>query len=228
MKSNKDLVSIIMSVYNSENTVARSIDSIKDQTYQNIEILIMNDGSNDESLKIIKEYENQDNIKIFNNKENIGLTKSLNILINNASGKYIARQDSDDLSYPFRIQEQIENIQSYNLDFSTSRAHIIGSKRKIPGLSFYFPNSFLMKYKNPFIHGTMVIKKSVIEEVGLYNESFYYAQDYKLMKDLLSKGFKYRTIKKPLYELNMENNISTKHKKEQKRYADYVRKGINP
>ena len=79
MESNKDLVSIIMSVYNSENTVARSIDSIKDQTYQNIEILIMNDGSNDESLKIIKEYENQDNIKIFNNKENIGLTKSLNI-----------------------------------------------------------------------------------------------------------------------------------------------------
>ena len=54
MESNKDLVSIIMSVYNSENTVARSIDSIKDQTYQNIEILIMNDGSNDESLKIIK------------------------------------------------------------------------------------------------------------------------------------------------------------------------------
>ena len=48
------------------------------------------------------------------------------------------------------------------------------------------------------------------------------------MKDLLSKGFKYRTIKKPLYELNMENNISTKHKKEQNRYADYVRKAINP
>ena len=85
-----------------------------------------------------------------------------------------------------------------------------------------------MKYKNPFIHGTMVIKKSAIEEVGLYNESFYYAQDYKLIKDLLSKGFKYRTIKKPLYELNMENNISTKHKKEQNRYADYVRKAINP
>ncbi len=228
MKSNKDLVSIIMSVYNSENTVARSIDSIKNQTYQNIEILIMDDGSNDESLKIIKKYENQDNIKIFNNKENIGLTKSLNILINNASGEYIARQDSDDLSYSFRIQEQIENIQKYNLDFSTSRAHIKGTKRKIPGLSFYLPNSFLMKYKNPFIHGTMVIKKSAIEEAGLYNESFYYAQDYKLMKDLLSKGFKYRTIKKPLYELNMENNISTKHKKEQKRYADYVRKGINP
>ncbi len=226
--SNKELVSVIMSAYNSQNTIEKSINSLLVQTYKNIEILIIDDGSNDKTLKSIMKFQNEPNIKIFENKKNIGLTKSLNKLIKISNGKYIARQDSDDISSPNRIMKQVEDIKKYDLDFSSSRGYIENTKRKIPGLSYYLPYSYLINYKNPFIHGTLLIKKAVIEEVGLYDERFYYAQDYKLMKELINKGYRYRVIGNPLYELNMTNNISTNKKSEQKYYADCVKKNLNP
>ena len=226
--SNKELVSVIMSAYNSQNTIEKSINSLLVQTYKNIEILIIDDGSNDKTLKSIMKFQNEPNIKIFENKKNIGLTKSLNKLIKISNGKYIARQDSDDISSPNRLMKQVEDIKKYDLDFSSSRGYIENTKRKIPGLSYYLPYSYLINYKNPFIHGTLLIKKAVIEEVGLYDERFYYAQDYKLMKELINKGYRYRVIGNPLYELNMTNNISTNKKSEQKYYADCVKKNLNP
>ncbi len=228
MMSNKELVSVIMSAYNSQNTIEKSINSLLVQTYKNIEILIIDDGSNDKTLKSIMKFQNKPNIKIFENKKNIGLTKSLNKLIKISNGKYIARQDSDDISSPNRIMKQVEDIKKYDLDFSSSRGYIENTKRKIPGLSYYLPYSYLINYKNPFIHGTLLIKKAVIEEVGLYDERFYYAQDYKLMKELINKGYRYRVIGNPLYELNMTNNISTNKKSEQKYYADCVKNNLNP
>ena len=226
--SNKELVSVIMSAYNSQNTIEKSINSLLVQTYKNIEILIIDDGSNDKTIKSIMKFQNKPNIKIFENKKNIGLTKSLNKLIKISNGKYIARQDSDDISSPNRIMKQVEDIKKYDLDFSSSRGYIENTKRKIPGLSYYLPYSYLINYKNPFIHGTLLIKKAVIEEVGLYDERFYYAQDYKLMKELINKGYRYRVIGNPLYELNMTNNISTNKKSEQKYYADCVKNNLNP
>ena len=85
-----------------------------------------------------------------------------------------------------------------------------------------------MKIKNPFIHGTLVIKKEVIQKIGMYDERFYYSQDYKLMSDFLSKGYKVKILKEPLYYLNMKGNISVKNKVEQNYYAECVRKDINP
>mgnify|MGYP003956348861 CR=1 FL=1 len=77
------MISIIMSVFNNSKTLERCIESILNQDYENFEFLIMNDFSKDSSNKILKDYENEDSrIKVFNNKENIGLTKSLNILVN--------------------------------------------------------------------------------------------------------------------------------------------------
>ena len=228
MMSDKELVSVIISAYNSQNTIEKSINSLLVQTYKNIEILIIDDGSNDKTLKSIMKFQNEPNIKIFENKKNIGLTKSLNKLIKISNGKYIARQDSDDISSPNRLMKQVEDIKKYDLDFSSSRGYIENTKRKIPGLSYYLPYSYLINYKNPFIHGTLLIKKAVIEEVGLYDERFYYAQDYKLMKELIDKGYKYRVIGNPLYELNMTNNISTNKKSEQKYYADCVKNNLNP
>ena len=80
MDENK-LVSVIMSVYNDANRVKKSIESILNQSYSNIELLIMDDGSTDNTFEICKNYQNENNVKIFKNNHNIGLTKSLNILI---------------------------------------------------------------------------------------------------------------------------------------------------
>ena len=90
-------ISVLMSVYNSENTLEDSIKSILNQTFTDFEFLISDDGSTDGSVEILKSYEKIDSrINIYFNKENIGLTKSLNKLLKHSSSEYIARQDSDD------------------------------------------------------------------------------------------------------------------------------------
>ena len=229
MKDSKDLVSFIMSTYNSEDTVSKSIESMLNQTYQNIEILIMDDCSNDNTYEICENYSRTNkNIFLFRNNKNIGLTKSLNKLLNHSKGTYIARQDADDTSMPERIQKQFEFIESNKLDGCSARSNIIGHRRVIPGLSYFFPIKLIMKYKNPFIHGTLFIKKTVLSDLGGYDERFIYSQDYKLMSDILQKGYRVSIIKTPLYNLNFSNNISTKFKKEQQYYANSVKRNIDP
>ncbi len=229
MSSNNKFVSVIMSTYNSINTLDTAIESIMNQTYQNLELLIMDDCSEDGSYEKINYYKDRfTNIKIFRNKKNLGLTKSLNFLIQNSSGYYIARQDADDISFDKRIEDQVREMVNFNLDFCTTRAFIKNTRKKIPGISYYFPSKIISKLKNPFIHGTLMIKKDSIIKAGLYNENFYYAQDYKLITDMFKRNYKYRKLNKPLYMLNMENNISSNKKKEQNYYASCVKNDTLP
>ena len=229
MDNSKPLVSILMSVRNGEQTVEKSIKSILNQSYDYFEFLIVDDCSTDSTLGKLKILEKQDNrISIFTNSENIGLTKSLNKLIKNTKGELIARQDADDYSNPERIYAQVEYLLKNRLDAVTSRALIIGSAKKIPGLSYYIPAKLLMKFKNPFIHGSLIIKKQVLNDLGLYDENFYFAQDYKLYLYLLNNGYSIKAINKPLYNLNTINNISSNNKDEQKYYFNCARKKIVP
>ena len=229
MDKNTKKVSVLMSTHNSESNVAISIDSILQQSYKNIEFLIIDDCSTDNTFEIIKEYsKNYQKIKVFRNKINIGLTKSLNLLISKSSGDFIARQDDDDASYPNRIKTQVDILQNSNIDFCSTRALTNPQKRKIPGVSFYFPIKVALKFKNPFIHGSLVFRKEILDSVGGYDEDFYYSQDLKLILNLIQKGYNYKIINKVLYNLNTLNNISEKKFKEQRYYADCARKGIKP
>ena len=222
-------VSVIMSVYNSEKTVAKSIESLIGQTYKNLVILLVDDFSTDKTFNICKEYENNfKNIYLFRNKNNLGLTKNLNFLINKSSGEFLARQDSDDISEPNRIEKQINFIEKYNLDGCTTRARIIQTGSIIPKKSLYLPKRFVIYIKNPFIHGSLVLKKTVAESIGNYNEKFYYSQDYKLMYDLVRAGSNLKIMKECLYHLNMNENISINKKTQQQYYARCVKKNIEP
>jgi len=224
-----DKLSVIMSVYNSEESLGDSIESILVQTYENFEFLIMDDGSDDNSPKILDDYAKQDNrIKIFKNSKNLGLTKSLNILISSSNGECLARQDSDDISSEDRFEKQLNYLSLNNLDACTVRALGSTTNKAIPNISYYFPLNLIIKFKNPFVHGSLIIRKNVIESLGGYDENFYYSQDYKLMSDLLSRDFKVKIMPDILYYLNQENNISTNSKEEQKYYAECVRKNKTP
>lgn len=218
-----------MSVRNNESFVSKSIDSVLNQTYKNFEFLIVDDFSNDNTYKIIKEYEKKDKrIKVFNNDKNLGLTKSLNNLISVSKGPIIARQDGDDISLKQRFLKQVHYFQSSKYEFSFSRAKALQGDRVMPKYSYYLPSTWVSKYKNPFIHGTLMIRKNTLKEVGNYNENFYYAQDYKLFKDLLDANKKFKYIREPLYMLNTENNISTLKKIEQNYYSDLVKQRKQP
>tara|TARA_Y100000816_G_C26076858_1_gene566967 strand:+ start:439 stop:1134 length:696 start_codon:yes stop_codon:yes gene_type:complete len=218
-------ISVIMSVYNDEKNVDDAIQSIINQTYQDFELLIMDDCSEDMTGKICKEYEkNFENIKIYKNSKNLGLTKSLNILISKSSGEYIARQDSDDISLRSRFENQIDYIESEKLDGCSTLSLIKGKGTIFPKFSSYFNPKFIAKIKNPFVHGSLIIKKEVFNAVNNYDENFYYTQDYKLTSDMLNNGYKIRVLNELLYISNTENNISSLHYFEQRNYAKQVRR----
>ena len=229
MNSSTELVSVLLSTYNSEATIEKSLISLLNQTYKNLEILIADDGSTDNTEEICKKFQlNDERILLFSNKKNIGLTKSLNSLAQKASGSLIARQDADDVSLPERIEKQIQFMNKKKLDAVTTRSLVKQNNKKRPGISFYIPNKLLINRKNPFIHGTLIIKENIFKDIGYYDERFYYAQDYKLFYDLLNKGYKVKTLNEALYILNTENNISSENLDRQNYYADCVRLGKIP
>jgi glycosyltransferase involved in cell wall biosynthesis len=223
--SNKNLVSVIMSVYNDELRVGKAIESILNQSYKNIELLIVDDSSTDKTLEICKDYI-QTNVHVYKNKKNIGLTKSLNKLLKLSNGNYIARQDSDDISHPTRIEKQINHMLKNKLLVSTTRANLLeNSPSKIrPRWSHHIPNTLIIKFKNPFIHGTLVIEKELLEEIGGYDEEYYFAQDFKLFSDLINLKINIQTLREPLYFLNTTDNLSTRFTSAQSEYSKKILK----
>lgn len=103
-----------MGVYNAEKTIKRCIDSILNQTYENWEFIICNDGSSDGTLNILNEYQKTDSrIKVISNKSNKKLAVSLNRCLKYAKGKYIARMDADDESLPQRLEVEVDFLERH-------------------------------------------------------------------------------------------------------------------
>ena len=226
---NKSLVSVLLPVLNGEKYIQKAAFSILNQSYKELELLIIDDGSTDNSYQMCMKISDHDKrVKVFKNQNNLGLTKSLNLLINESSGKYLARQDADDWSEETRFEKQLKFMNDENIDVVYARSVRNDTQNIFPRLSYYLPLNFVLRYKNPLIHGTMLAKKNIIEKVGGYDEKFIYSQDYKLAFDLINLGFKLRIMKNVLYKSNFINNISTTKKKEQEYYANCVRKGIIP
>ena len=123
INDNNKKVSVLLSVFNNKDTVEEAINSILNQSYRNIELLITDDFSDDSSYDICKYISKKDNrIILFRNSTNLGLTKTLNIMLKASTGYYIARQDADDISYFERIEKQIEALEKNNFDVIYTRA----------------------------------------------------------------------------------------------------------
>jgi glycosyltransferase involved in cell wall biosynthesis len=108
-------ISVIMATCNGEKTISRAIDSILNQSYTNIELIIVDDASTDDTKIIISRYKTK-KIKYLLNKSNLGLAKSLNIGLAHSSGCFIARMDDDDFSHPDRFTQQIKFIKKGSYD----------------------------------------------------------------------------------------------------------------
>ena len=115
----KEKVSIIVPMYNAEKFIGKTIESVLAQTYQNWEMLIMNDVSTDNSLAIVSVYAKKDErIKIVNTEKNVGVVKGRNFLIDLASGKYIAFLDADDYWHNEKLEKQIKFMKEKNASIS--------------------------------------------------------------------------------------------------------------
>ena len=218
-------ISIIMSVYNEERHLRASIESILNQTFTDFEFIIVNDGSTDASLEIIKSYADA-RIQIINNEENIGLTKSLNKAIKKARGEYIARQDADDISLPDRFEAQLKYLAKHpKTALLGTSIYVINEKGKMMKRRIALPSPGKALFKgNRFFHGSLIIKKDIIDELGPYNEQFKYSQDYELVLRI-SRIYDTRNLTTPLYKLRFhDKSITSAKRKEQKLYGIFAQK----
>lgn len=108
----KNKVSIIMPAYNAKDNIRYALDSIINQTYQNFEVIVVNDKSTDEILEILEEYEKKDNrIKVYSNEVNLKVAKTRNRAIEKATGQFLAFLDSDDEWHQDKLEKQINLFQ---------------------------------------------------------------------------------------------------------------------
>lgn len=186
-----------MSVYNNANFVSKAIESILNQTFTDFEFIIVDDGCTDDTLEIIKNFAQQDKrIKIIRNRINIGLTKSLNKAIKRAQGEHIARQDADDISLPQRFERQLTFLERHpNYAFCGGFGEI-RFKSQIRG-KFYEIDEIRRNLiiDNCFPHTSVMIRKSILEKYGYYDEKYLYSQDYELWARLI---YKYHLLAKNL------------------------------
>ena len=187
------VVSVVMSVYNAEKYLDAAIRSILEQTYNNFEFIIINDGSNDRSLEIIKKYKNEDDRIVLISRENRGLISSLNEGIVKARGEYIVRMDADDISLPFRIEKQLQ-VMEHEKDIVVCGSWInIFGENINEKVARYFEYDKQIKanllVSCCFAHPSVMIRKDVFTNNNiLYDERFKNAEDYYLWTQLAKVG----------------------------------------
>lgn len=207
------LISVVMPAYNAEKFLEESISSILNQTFNNFEFIIVNDGSKDKTKKIINSYKKKDKrIILLNNPRNLGLQVSLNKALKNARGKYIARMDADDISLPKRFEIQVEFLEKNKDIFLVGgSAIVINEKGEKMGCLIKGDNARRIKKKllksNPLIHPSIMFRNSQ----EYYREKFVCSEDYDLYLRLLSKRKKIVNIPQFLvkYRISKNSFVST-------------------
>ncbi|MDY0096866.1 MAG: glycosyltransferase [Candidatus Dojkabacteria bacterium] len=191
MEKSNPLVSIVIPVHNGEEYIKEAIDSCLNQTYRNIEVIVVDDKSEDRTLEILKEY--GDRIKVLPVEKQDGLGNVINIGIKVSKGKYIARMDADDVMYPTRLEKQVEYLESNPKCVAVGgQIDIIDENGKITGHREYAiedrdlkKNRFLFQ---PFAHPAVTLRKDILEDIGLYPENMWKVEDVKLFLILSTKG----------------------------------------
>lgn len=166
-------ISVILPVYNAQSYLRESIESILNQSFEDFELIIINDGSTDDSLSIMESYTDQ-RIRIIN-QSNAGLPISLNRAIATAKGEYLARQDADDISLPSRLAKQVAYLDAHpQCALLGTWAQILAENTPTDrSLSHPHLNGDIqlkLLFFNCFVHSSVMIRKSALEISGLYPE----------------------------------------------------------
>jgi glycosyltransferase EpsE len=210
-------ISVIMGVYNGEVHLRTAIESILNQTFMDFEFIICDDGSKDDSAKIVSDYAMNDNrIVLIRNQINLGLAASLNKCIDVAKSELIARMDADDISHANRLEIQFDYLMK------NSNIDILGTAIKV----FDGRGSYGFSYKNKsynkanvfrnnfFFHPTVMMKKSMLIAIKGYTvENYTYrTEDYDLWCKAVYNGFIGFNLSTPLLDYRQDRNSYSKRK----------------
>lgn len=210
-------VSVIIPTLNSEEYLEQSIKSILNQTYENIEIIVVDDGSDDSTIDIVKQIsDGREDVKLVQ-RESSGIPSARNRGISEATGYYIANQDSDDISHEKRLETQIEEIQERNLDTIGTGTHDIDEDGNILFRRNVIESidSSDVRQGCPIIHGTALMKKHVLDELGGYDTNFPVAEDKDLWVRMNEEGYNLGNIDRALYRFRRHGDST---------YASNIRK----
>ena len=204
------LVTVLMTVYNGAEYLNASVQSVFDQTFEGFEFLIINDCSTDDSIKIIRSF-NDKRVTIHNNEKNLGQTKSLNIGLKLAKGKYIARIDADDAALPKWLERLVGYIREHPEYAAVSPSVIIidgtDKRKKIRSVPADLHEIiFQVFYNSPMNHVSVLMNKDLILEHGGYDEEFKITQDYELWSSLVRDNYSITNIPDVLMSCRVHSN----------------------
>ncbi len=205
---NNPTISVIMPAYNAGRYMRDAIQSILSQTFSDFELLIINDGSTDSTEEIILSFKDP-RIRYIKNKTNVGLSPTLNIGLENATGKYIARMDSDDISHARRFEKQVEFLDK-NPDYGiVGCMYIVMDQERVPyeagGLDFRYEEEIKLCLfsSNVFLHGETMFRSEIIKNNTLrYNKVYNPCEDYDLWIRM-SENTKFHILEDILYSYMM-------------------------
>ena len=197
----KPLVTVVSSYYNRRDFVTESVRSLLEQTYENLEIIIVDDGSSDDTTEMLRALGSDPRLKIIS-QENKGLVKTFIDVIREAQGELIAIHGSGDISFPTRIEKQVALLTAHD-DIGVVGCHVEQTDY-VRGTSYTLRRDLhgdiraLLKRQNVYTHGEVMFKKDVYERAGGYREFFKYAQDYDLWLRM-SEHTGFSVVKEVLY-----------------------------
>ena len=208
------LVTILLPAYNAQSTIAEAIKSIINQTYRNWELLIINDGSVDETECVVQSFTCVDNrIKYIKNEVNRGLIYTLNRGLELALGSYIARMDADDISVDIRLEKQVFFMEHHpdvvvcGTDYTP-----FGHRKKFSKLPIYSnsKSAKLLLAQSPcFAHPTVIMRTKILRDNNIrYDGNYLHAEDYKLWIDLMDCG-NFHNLPEKLLKYRVSNSQVT-------------------
>lgn len=192
--TDEKLVSVLIPVYNVEFYVKDAIESIQNQTYKNLEIIVVDDASTDNTYDVVEKLAKDDRrIKLYKNESNLRIVKTLNYALTLANGYYIARMDGDDISAFDRIEKKVKFLEeSSDIDLVGCSLVSIDSNgeeiKRVKKLDDFDLIKKTLRYTSPISH-IWVCKKTVYEKLGGYRE-LSGAEDYDFILRLISSGMK--------------------------------------
>ena len=201
-----------MPVLNGSTHINEAIDSILNQSFTNFELLIIDDGSKDSTITKIRTY-NDSRIHLILNQKNIGQSKTLNKGLDMARGEYIARMDQDDISYPKRLEKQLNFMQKNNIDVCGTSYQVINEQGKIIKTVESHKNNFeiiLSAMMVPFIHPSVMFRNIFKEKNIFYgNNNKMQAEDYDLWIRLIKMNLVFGNTDEILIKYRLINTSMT-------------------
>lgn len=225
-------ISVVMPVYNGERFLEESINSILNQTFKDFEFIIINDGSTDKTLKILKKFQKKDKrIILINNKKNSGTSKSLNIGLEKAKGKYVACFCADDLSHRKRLEVEFNYLEKNSHIFliGTSGIYIDENGREIRRFRKYDNYKLLawrLRKSCSILFPSIMFRNKLKDENIYFDSNFAPADDYNLYFELLKHRKNLTNIPPFLVKIRVHNKSMSilKNKKQEEARDKIIRK----